>query len=84
VTNDDLDFAFRNIRKLWERGLCPCCGSPLFGWTTNDGEEFEPVAIAEGVMICGRCNGNKHCDPEHSEPDKRNLEFILKAIVNGR
>ena len=73
----------KHIRELWQRGMCPCCGMPgIFGWTGNDGEEFEPAPIAEDVMICGRCVGNKHCDPDR--PDgKATLEYILEAIANG-
>ena len=68
------------VRNLWTRGLCPCCGSPLFGWTHQDGTEFEPVPIAEGVMICVRCNGNQHCDLDQ-EYGRQTVEFLLKAIV---
>jgi len=53
----------------------------MFGWTDNNGDEYEPELIAEGVVICGRCVGNKHCDDSIS--GKLTREYILDAIVNG-
>ncbi len=47
------------MREVWLAGRCPCCGMPLYEWEWNE-IVYEPVIIAEGVRICGRCNGNQH------------------------
>lgn len=68
-----------DARKLYRAGLCPCCGSELGEWTDNDYEVIEPQAIGEGVMLCGRCIGNKHHEGETSV-----TEFMLRALMNVR
>ena len=50
---------FEDARPRWLAGLCPCCGSDICEWEWND-VTTEPEAIAEGVMICGRCIANDH------------------------
>ena len=49
-------------RAYYLRGDCPCCGSPLVSWPGSD-REYEPEAVAEGVMMCGRCIGSHHYEP---------------------
>jgi hypothetical protein len=50
---------FSDARPRWLAGLCPCCGMPA-DLEHVDGTEAE--AIAEGVIICGRCVANRHMD----------------------
>jgi hypothetical protein len=70
-------------RQRWERGMCPCCGVPaIFGWTDGNGREYEPMPIAEGVMICGMCVCNECCSTD-TEDGKISRGAILNAIVNG-
>jgi hypothetical protein len=62
-----------SIRRAWEDGKCPCCTGDLIPWPGPDGVEHEPEAIAEGVMMCGRCMGNEH----YIEA----AEFILSSLI---
>lgn len=59
------------IRALWEAGLCVCCGSDLADW-----EDFEPLAIGEGVLICGRCNAMEHTQ-------RPGEEVLRDALLTG-
>lgn len=81
MESHDISIDKSYIRKAFDRGMCPCCCSPLFGWTGNDGEEHEPEPIAEGVEICGRCVGNKHCDD--SPAGQSTLRYILETLASG-
>jgi hypothetical protein len=58
------DSELAGCRSSWLAGMCPCCGSEICGWEWN-GAVHEPQAIAEDVLLCGRCAGNQHLnDPE--------------------
>lgn len=48
-----------SIYLAWRAGRCPCCGGPLDSWEWR-GEVTEPQALAELVMLCGRCVANEH------------------------
>lgn len=61
--------------RLWRGGLCPCCGDDLVLWEW-DGTVYEPEAVAEEVILCGRCIGN-----EHYRPDE--LEYVLGLLALG-
>lgn len=76
MTLNPLDL--EDVRTRWLAGLCPCCGAGICGWDhTYRDESFEPEAIGEGVVICGRCVGNQHLgDPEFRVA-------MLMAIVGG-
>lgn len=58
----------------WKRGDCPCCPSELVEWDWN-GVVYQPEAVAEGVILCGRCIGNEH----HRPAELRNLLELLAA-----
>lgn len=62
---------FESCRRYWASGLCPCCGSGLNDW------DEEPEAVAEGVMMCGRCIKNEHYNPPQF------LKMMLEAIATG-
>ena len=64
----------KDCRRLWQAGLCLCCGGELCGWKWN-GIVHEPTAIAEGVMMCGRCIGNNHQEVDGL------LTGMLRALV---
>lgn len=48
-----------SIYNSWAAGRCPCCGMALDEWWWK-GEVTQPVAIGEGVIMCGRCIANEH------------------------
>jgi hypothetical protein len=48
---------FADARPRWLAGLCPCCGAPADEPGT-DGTAAE--AVAEGVIMCGRCTAGQH------------------------
>lgn len=67
---------FRDARARWLRGLCPCCGAPPDEWEHyRTGEVTEPKAIAEDVVICGRCIANDHLEPDGF------VEFLLASLI---
>lgn len=74
LTEEDAEHA----RRYHRAGLCPCCGSKLGEWTDNDYEVIEPQAIGEGVVLCGRCIGNKHQETPGF------LEWLLLSLANVR
>jgi hypothetical protein len=67
---------FTECRRLWLAGKCPCCGAELDSWINSNHETIQPEAIAEGVMMCGRCIGNEH----HIRPEGF-LEMLLKSLL---
>lgn len=67
-----------HTRRYYQAGMCPCCGSDLTSWPSPSGEYIEPQAIAEGVMLCGRCIGNEHQETPGF------VEWILQSIANVR
>lgn len=78
MADDILDYA--GCRAYWKAGRCPCCGGKLVPWPGPDGTEHQPEAVAEGVMFCGRCIGNRHHSDE-STPGF--LRMMLTAIAAG-
>ena len=70
------------IRDAYLAGKCPCCGSSLIEWNDNNRNTYCPAPIAEGVMICGRCVGNRHCDD--SDIGRATVEIILEKIISGQ
>lgn len=70
---------FAGTYRLWTAGLCPCDGAELDKYIGSDGQPVEPEAIAEGVMLCGRCIAMEH----HIRPPEVK-EGILKAIAERR
>jgi hypothetical protein len=65
-------------RRYWLAGLCPCCGFSIEVWPDVDGKDSKPVAIGEGVVLCGRCASNKHQDI----PDL--VEWLLRSVMGGK
>lgn len=59
-------------RELALAGLCPCCGME------PDWYDHDPLAIAEGVLMCGRCVVNEH----HLRPPSF-LGRLLHAVLTG-
>lgn len=76
AVTDSRDFA--GARARWLAARCPCCGGEICGWDHPYRDEaFEPEAIGEDVMLCGRCIGNEHAaDPEFRDA-------MLAAILPG-
>jgi hypothetical protein len=67
---------FRDAYARWKMLLCPCCASEMCDWEWR-GEVTEPRAIAEGIMLCGRCIANDHAaDPEF-------VVAMMRAIAAG-
>lgn len=64
------DALYRSCRPCWFAGKCLCCGGGLHDW------DEEPRAVAEGVLMCGRCFVNKHYEPPEI------LAAMLKALVS--
>jgi len=64
------------VYQAWAAGVCPCCSSALDSWPAPDGRTVEPAAIGEGVMLCGRCIGNRH----HEDPPGF-AGLLLRAIA---
>lgn len=67
---------FSDSYARWADGKCPCCASEICDWEW-DGQVYEPQAIGEGVMMCGRCIGNNH----HEETGF--IPMMLEAISSG-
>jgi hypothetical protein len=65
---------FADARPRWLAGLCPCCGGDICEWEWRD-DIWEPKAIGEGVMICGRCVGNDHMAPDGF------VELLLASLL---
>ena len=61
--------------RRWAAGRCPCCAGPVDDWEDSAGEITDPEAIAERVMLCGRCIANEH----HTPPGF--LAALLEAIA---
>ncbi len=56
------------VRKRWERGACPCCGS----------RRLPEVPIAEGVLVCGGC-----AVPGHLRDSQGWQPLLAAAATNG-
>jgi hypothetical protein len=50
------EHAAASIWRSWVAGRCPCCGGPLK--TSANGVHC--LALAELVVMCGRCVENEH------------------------
>jgi hypothetical protein len=67
---------FKGAYQRWKEQRCPCCGSELWDWEWK-GEVTAPAAIAEGILLCGRCTANDHAD----EPEF--VRGMMEAIAAG-
>jgi hypothetical protein len=74
----DNELMAKSAHRAYREGRCPCCCSYIDEWPAPDGSVVQPQAVAEGVVFCGRCIGNKH---HISHPEV--LVNILKWIVTG-
>lgn len=68
MTDPDFD----SPRARWLRGVCPCCGDELVGYSRDllsDGavEVIPTATIAEGVQVCGECVAQGHYTAEGDE-----------------
>lgn len=72
----------RHIRRYWLAGLCLCCGGELIPWESPNGTGtvHDPEPVAEGVIACGRCIGNRHFDDE-ANGFPGFLDMMLKALL---
>lgn len=54
-----VDDLYAGCRAAWRAGRCPCCSGVLEDWTWGE-VTHQPAAVAEGVVFCGRCIGQRH------------------------
>lgn len=74
---------FKDAYLRWKLGRCPCCGGEVYEWYGRYGSNDEitkPMAIAEGVVYCGRCIAMSH----HLDGDDGQIiRMMLQAIADG-
>lgn len=70
--------AAETVRRYYQAGRCPCCGSGLYEWRNNKGDVFYPEAIGEEVLLCGRCIANEH---QIRPPEV--VQWILQSLAKS-
>lgn len=62
-----------DVYRAWAAGRCPCCSTA----TLDNDKDANPVAIGDGVTICGWCAYREH-DAGDVAP------ILLTMITQGR